>query len=80
MIFWIILGVLVLLCLIPLGVRAVYNSEGFKLWLLIGPVRIFLFPKPKKEKEKKEAPKKEKTTDTKKKPAEKQESKKGGSL
>ena len=79
MIFWIILGVLILLCLIPLGVRAVYNSEGFKLWLLIGPVRIFLFPKPKKPKEKKEISKKEKTTGTKKKPVEK-EQKEGGSL
>ena len=79
MIFWIILGVLILLCLIPLGVRAVYNSEGFKLWLLIGPVRIFLSPKPKKPKEKKETSKKEKTTGTKKKPVEK-EQKEGGSL
>jgi hypothetical protein len=79
MIFWIILGILILLCLIPLGVLAVYNSEGFKLWLLIGPLRIFLFPKLKKPKEKKETPKKEKTAGTKKKPVEK-EQKEGGSL
>ncbi len=79
MIFWIILGVVVLFCLIPLGVRAVYNSEGIKLWLLIGPLRMLLFPKPKKPKEKKEAPKKEKATGTKKKPK-KKESKEGGSL
>ena len=78
MIFWIILGILILLCLIPLGVRAVYNSEGIKLWLLIGPLRIFLFPKPKKPEEKKETSKKEKTTGTKKKPVEK-EQKEGGS-
>lgn len=79
MIFWIILGVLVLLCLIPLGVRAVYNSDGFKLWLLVGPLRIFLFPKPKKPKEKKEAPKKEKAAASQKKP-DKKENKEGGSL
>ena len=80
MIFWIIFGILVLLCLIPLGVRAVYNSEGFRLWLLIGPVKVFVFPKPKKEKEKKEAPKKEKATGTKKKLTEEEESKEGGTL
>ena len=79
MIFWIILGILVLLCLIPLGVRAVYNSDGFKLWLLVGPLRIFLFPKPKKPKEKKEAPKKEKAAVSQKKP-DKKENKEGGSL
>lgn len=78
MIFWIILGILVLLCLIPLGVRAVYNSEGVKLWLLIGPVKMRLFPKPEKPK-KKGSPKKEKAAASKKKP-EKQESKEGGSM
>ena len=67
-------------CLIPLGVRAVYNSEGFRLWLLIGPVKVFVFPKPKKEKGKKEAPKKEKATGTKKKLTEEEESKEGGTL
>jgi len=76
MIFWIILGVLVLLCLIPLGVRAVYNREGFRLWLLIGPFRILLLPKEKKAEKKKEAPKKEKNTAAQKKP----ESKDGGSI
>lgn len=78
MIFWILLAVLVLLCLIPLGVRAVYNSDGFKLWLLIGPIKIFLLPKPKKPKEKKEQPKKEKPAPSQKTP--KKENKEGGSL
>jgi hypothetical protein len=77
MIFWIILGVLVLLCLIPLGIRAVYNSEGFRLWLLVGPVKIVLFPKPKKAKQEKEAPQKEKKVSATKTEA---ESKKGGNL
>ena len=80
MIFWIILGIIVLLCLIPLGIRAIYNSEGIKLWLLIGPLRILLFQKPKKPKEEKPAPKKEKAAGTKKKPAKAEENKKGGSL
>lgn len=79
MIFWIILAVLVLLCLIPLGIRAVYNQDGMKLWLLIGPLRIILFPKPKKPKEKKGLPQKKKTAASQKKAVEK-ESKEGGSL
>ena len=54
-----IIAVIVLICLIPLGVRAVYNSDGFRLWLLVGPVKIVLFPKPKKAKQEKEAPQKE---------------------
>ena len=80
MIFWIILGVLVLLCFIPVGVRAVYNSEGIKLWLLVGPLRIFLLPKPKKATDKKERPKKEKNTEAKKKTKEPNENREGGSI
>ena len=74
----IILAVIILICLIPLGVRAVYNSDGFKLWLLIGPVKIFLLPKKKKEEKPKEKPvKAPKTTQ---KAAPKEEKKEGGSL
>lgn len=79
MIWLIILAILILLCLIPLGVRAVYNSDGFRLWLLIGPVKIILFPKKKKEEKQEEKPKK--TAKTQKKPAQpKEEKKDGGSL
>ena len=75
----IVIAVLILICLIPLGVRAVYGAEGFRLWLLIGPIKIFLFPKKKKE----EKPEKKQETTPKKpgKQKEKQEeAKETGSL
>ncbi len=79
MIWLIILAILILLCLIPLGVRALYNADGFRLWLLIGPVKIILFPKKKKEEKQEEKPKK--TAKTQKKPAQpKEEKKEAGSL
>ena len=75
----IIIAVIVLICLIPLGVRAVYNSDGFRLWLLIGPVKIFLLPKKKKKEEKK--PKEPaKAAKNAQKAAPKEEKKDGGSL
>lgn len=81
MTFWIILGILVLLCLLPLGVRAVYSSEGFRLWLLVGWVPVLLFPKNKRAKKPEKgtikADKRVKKTAPKK-PAE--EKKEGGSL
>lgn len=56
---WLItLGILVLLAILPLGAAIRYNSEGFFLKLIAGPVRIPLIPGKKKdpeaEKEKKE--------------------------
>ena len=74
----IIVAVIILICLIPLGVRAVYNSDGFKLWLLIGPIKIFLLPKKKKEEKPKEKP--AKAPKTTQKAAQKEEKKEGGSL
>ena len=78
MIFRIILAVLILLCLIPVGVRVVYNSEGVHIWCLIGPLRIFLFPKPKKPKVKEQGATKKKAESSQKKP-DKKENKAGGS-
>lgn len=81
MIFWIILGILVLLYLLPLGVRFVYSSEGCRIWLLVGLIPIKVYPRNKREKKpKKEAKntgKPQKKTAPKK-PA--KEEKKGGSL
>ena len=52
---WLItLGIVLLLAVLPIGVRIRYNSEGLLLQLLVGPVRITLLPRPKKEKKKKE--------------------------
>ena len=81
MIFWIILGILVLLYLLPLGFRFVYSSEGCRIWLLVGLIPIKVYPRNKREKKpKKEAKntgKPQKKTAPKK-PA--KEEKKGGSL
>lgn len=76
---WLIaLAVLILLGCLPLGVKAIYSADGPLVALIIGPVRVPIFPvkektekkaKPKKE-EKKEAPKEKKKNP---------EEKKGGS-
>lgn len=56
---WLIaLGILVLLAILPLGVSALYNADGPLIRLILGPVKLTLFPrkkKPKKENPKKEA-------------------------
>ena len=50
---WLIaLGVVILLAVLPLGVCIRYNSEGPLVRVLAGPVRITVFPRPKKEKKK----------------------------
>ena len=75
-------GVLFLLAILPVGISALYNEDGPLVNLLIGPVKILLFPgkkkdeTDKKDKKEKKKPKKEgKTTSEKKK-----EKKKGGSI
>ena len=57
--WWITLGVLFLLAVLPLGVSIRYNAEGVLAKVITGPVKITLFPRPKKEKKKK--PEKAKT-------------------
>ena len=54
------LGIVVLLAVLPLGVRIRYDCDGIAVTVLAGPVRILVFPRPKKEKKKKEKPKPEK--------------------
>ena len=74
---WLIaLGVLLLLAVLPIGVRFLYDCDGPLLQLLVGPLRIRVFPS-NKEKPKKEKPKKEKKSTTTQK---KGTPKKGGSL
>lgn len=52
---WLItLGVLLLLAVLPLGVRITYDSGGFLAKIIAGPLKITVFPLPKKEKKKKQ--------------------------
>ena len=74
------LGIVVLLAVLPLGVRIRYDCDGIAVMVLAGPVRILVFPRPKKEKKKKEKPKpeKKKTAPSEKEPPKKEKA--GGSL
>ena len=48
--WWITLGIFVLLAILPLGVSAKYSEAGPHVRLIIGPLRITLLPRKKKEK------------------------------
>ena len=45
----ILLGILILLLIIPLGVSVKYNADGVLVRILAGPVKITVFPRPKKD-------------------------------
>ena len=47
---WITLGVLALLAILPLGVRIRYDAQGPLVKLIVGPVKLTVYPRPKKEK------------------------------
>ena len=91
--WWITFGVVTLLAILPLGVWVSYDAEGPLVKLVLGPAKLTVFPRPRKEAK----PKKEDKKKKKEKPAEaeenlpkppqappepkqKQERKKGGSL
>ena len=80
---WLIaLGILVLLAVLPVGVCLIDNEDGLILSLLLGAIKIKLFPKAstekKKEKPKKKKKQKQKNTATKDKKKNKKKS--GGKL
>lgn len=51
---WLIgFGVLAALAVLPLGVSVKYNADGPQAAVILGPVRIPVFPRPKKEKKEK---------------------------
>ena len=57
--WWITLGVITLLAILPLGVRFRYDASGLLVKLVLGPVKLTVFPRPPKEaKSKKETEKK----------------------
>ena len=56
--WWITLGILFLLAILPLGVSVHYNAEGPLVKLILGPIKLTVVPakkKPKKEKKPKKA-------------------------
>lgn len=67
---WLIaLGILTALAILPLGVSAQYESGGALVRLILGPVKLILYPRPhsppKKEKKPKEKKQEEKTSEKK---------------
>ena len=61
---WVIaLGVVILLAVLPLGVSVRYNSAGPLVRVILGPIKITVFPLPKKKKKEKK-PKKSEPSDT----------------
>lgn len=49
---WLIaLGIVILLAIIPLGASVIYDEDGPLIRLILGPIRLKLYPKAKKEKE-----------------------------
>ena len=67
---WLItFGILFLLAILPLGASVKYDEDGAVVNVIAGPVKITLFPRPKKEKNQKQTDKKpqkkpEKQTET----------------
>ena len=63
---------LVVLALLPLGIRGSYDQTGFTVRVIAGPVKITLFPRKKRKKKPKTTDSSEKTTEeTTKSPSEK---------
>lgn len=58
--WWITLGVLILLGILPLGASVRYNASGPLVRVIIGPIKFTVFPLPKKEKKEKKKPTKTK--------------------
>ena len=58
--WWITLGILILLGLLPLGVSVIYDEDGALVRIIAGPLKIKVFPQTKKDKK----PKKEKKPKT----------------
>ena len=47
--WWIALAILVLIAILPLGIRVVYDSGGPRISLVAGPVKVRVFPGKKKK-------------------------------
>ena len=51
----IVLGILFFLAVLPLGVRIKYDSGGPLVRVILGPVKLTVFPRPKKQKKEKKS-------------------------
>ena len=51
--WWITGGIVLLLAVLPLGVRIRYHAEGLRVKVILGPVKLTVYPLPKKEKKEK---------------------------
>ena len=66
---WLItLGIVVLLAILPLGASVKYDADGPLVKLIAGPVKITLFPRPKKPKKEKKSKEPKKAPEKKEKP------------
>lgn len=80
--FLIVLGVLFLLAILPLGGAVRYDGGGARAYLVLGPIKLLLYPrkakesKPKNKKEKKPKPAQEKAPE----PQSKEKESAGGSV
>ena len=52
--WWIFFGILLALALIPLGIRVRYDSGGFVARVIVGPVRVTVFPMKKRRNRKRQ--------------------------
>lgn len=77
---WLItLAVIVLLAILPFGVRAVYDENGAFIWLLFGPFKLRLYPAKPKRNKKEKVKKEEKKKESASKSVKKEPKQKGGS-
>ena len=56
--FWIAAAVLLVLAILPLGIHIRYNEAGFFLKVIVGPIKITVFPRRKKPENRKPREKK----------------------
>ena len=78
---WLIaLGIVTLIAVLPVGIRLIYHEDGLFLSLLVGVLKIKLYPVETNKKEKKENLKQKKTTTSTAKKVSSKEPKKGGKL
>lgn len=56
---WLIaLGIILGVCILPVGALVVYDASGLEAKLTVGPFRFLLYPRPRKEKKQKNKPEK----------------------